>query len=112
MLPPGILPANFTISPKAKIVIEDIRHAWNAQFDDPAVVVSVAWGIFMPYTGPSFENVVVSFYTESQLSNISDAIQNVSGLDVMLFTIPEYHHHFQGKVLDHDPKRGFFLRDP
>ena len=52
----------------------------------------------------------MSFYAESQLPNISDAIQFVSGLDLVLFIIPEYHHHFEGKVLDHDPKKGFYLR--
>lgn len=111
-LPPDVLPANFTISEKAKIVIEDVRREWNERFGDPAVAVWISWGIFRPHSGPSFENVVVSFYGQSQLSNIADAIQNVSGLDVVLFTIPAYLHHFDGKVLDHDPKRGFFLRDP
>src|SRR5215210_1606459 len=112
MLPPDILPANFTISEKAKMAIEDLRRDWNARSDDPATVVWIAWGIFSPYSGSSFENVIVSFYGQSQLVRNADAIQSISGLDVMFFTIPEYHHHFEGKILDFEPRAWFFLRDP
>jgi hypothetical protein len=112
MLPPDILTANFTISENAKSAIEDIRRDWNARFDDPAAAVMVGWGLFSPYSGPPFEDVIVSFYGQSQLSGIASALQTVSGLDVIFFTTPEHHHHFEGKVLDYEPERWFFLRSP
>lgn len=112
MLPPDVLPANFTISDNAKIAIEDIRRDWNARFDDPAAVVWVAWGLFRPHAGEPFEDVVVSFYAQSQVAQNADGIQTVSGVDLVFFTIPEYHHHFEGKVLDFEAGKWFFLRDP
>jgi len=107
-----ILPVNFTISLAAKQEIEVIRRQWNEQLPDPAAVLSVSWGLFHFNSGEKSENVVISFYGESELSKISHGIQRVSDMDVVFFTIPEYHSKFEGKVIDHAPNRGFFLREP
>lgn len=112
MLPPDIPVANFTISDNAKRGIEVVRRGFNAASTDPAGVLSVGWGRFMPNSGPAFENVVVSFFGRSQLPQIADAVQTVSGLDVFFFANSKDYPNFEGKVLDFDDERGFFLRRP
>jgi hypothetical protein len=107
-----ILPVNFTISPSAKQEIEVIRQQWNEQLPDPAAVLSVSWGLFHFNSGERSENVVISFYGESELSKIAHGIQRVSDMDVVFFTIPAYHSKFEGKIIDHEANRGFFLREP
>jgi len=69
-------------------------------------------GPLQPFSSPPFEHVIVSFYGRSQLSDIASALQTVSGLEVMFFTTSEHHRHFEGKVLDYEPERWFFLRVP
>jgi hypothetical protein len=66
----------------------------------------------MPYGAPQFDEVVVTFYGESQRPLVADAIQEVSGLKIVFFTTEQYRPRFEGKVLDHVGDRGFFLRDP
>jgi hypothetical protein len=105
-----ILPANFTISSAAKREIEVIRRLWNAQFADQAGVLMVGWGLYRFNSGRKGEGVIVSFYGESQHSEIAHGIQQVSGMEVVFFTIPQYAAKFDGKILDHAPERGFFLR--
>lgn len=58
-----ILRANFTISPAARAAIKQVRQDYDAQLgDDPAAVLSVAWGLFSHQSGhPRWENVVISF---------------------------------------------------
>jgi hypothetical protein len=109
-----ILRANFTISPVAKAAIERVRRDYDAQFgDDPAAVLSVAWGLFSHQSGhPSWENVVISFYPRSMLAEVAHGIQEVSGVKLIFFTTEEYSHKFEGKILDHSEDRGFFLRKP
>lgn len=108
----AILPVNFTISQVAKAAIVSLRQEYNAQSPhDPAAVLSVSWGRFMPHSGPQYEAVVMSFYPQSQLADVAHGIQQVSGLDVIFFTTPQHHGKFAGKVLDHAAERGFFLND-
>jgi len=110
MTEPAILPINFTISEAAKAEIENLRKAWNAEVPDPAAVLAICWGIFMPYGKPAFEDVVVTFYGESQLASVAGIVQEVSGLKAVFFTTTKHHPRFEGKVLDHSGERGFFLR--
>ena len=112
MLPPDIPIANFTISDNAKRGIDLMRHGFEEASSDPAAVLSIAWGRFMPDAGTPFENVVVSFFGRSQVPQIADAIQLVSGLEVVFYTRPKDYPTFEGRVLDFDDDRGFFLRGP
>lgn len=105
-----VLPANFTISVAAKHEIENLRRQWNEQSPDPAAVLMVGWGLFRFNSGQQAENVVVSLYGESQLAQVAHGIQEVSGTKLVFFTTPEYHHKFEGKVLDFAADQGFFLR--
>lgn len=109
-----ILRANFTISPAARAAIERIREDYDAQFgDDPAAVLSVAWGFFSHQSGhPRWENVVISFYPRSMLAEVAHGIQEVSGVKLIFFTTEEYLHKFEGKVLDHSDEQGFFMSEP
>ena len=75
-------------------------------------MVMVAWGHYSFNSGEKAENVVISFYSESQLPMVAHGIQHVSGIDVVFFTLPEYLPRFEGKVIDHAPDRSFFLRKP
>ena len=106
-----ILRANFGISPAAKRAIEQVRRDYDAEFrDDPAAVLSVAWGFFSHQSGnPNWENVVISFYPRSMLADVSHGIQEVSGVKLILFTTEEYLDRFEGKVLDHSQSQGFFM---
>ena len=107
-----ILRANFTISPAAKAAIERVRREYDAQSgDDPAAVLSVAWGLFSHQSGdPRWENVVISFYPRSMLTDVAHGIQEVSGVKLIFFTTQEYLHKFEGKILDHSDDQGFFLK--
>jgi hypothetical protein len=106
-----ILPANFTISAAAKSAIEGLRVAYDVNCQgDPAAVVCVAWGIVVPDRGPPSQGVVVTFYPASMREAVAHGIQTVSGVDLIFFTTQEFRMHFEGKVLDHAPHRGFFLR--
>ena len=107
-----ILRANFTISNSAKREFENLRRFWNENVPDPAGVLVVSWGFWHFNSGEKAENVLVSFYGQSQLPKVADGIQRVSGIDLVFFTLPEYLAKFEGKVLDHTPERSFFLRKP
>jgi hypothetical protein len=107
-----ILRANFTISDAAKREIENLGRFWNENVPDPAGVLMVSWGFYQFNSGEKAENVVVSFYPRSQLPTVAHGIQQVSGIDVVFFTLPEYLPKFEGKVIDHTPERSFFLRTP
>lgn len=108
----AVLPVNFSISTDAKAEIENLRQFWDAGSRDPAAVVAIAWGLFTSNSGERWESVVVSFYGGSELGRIGDAVQEVSGLPVVLFTTAEHSLKFDGKMVDHAPQKGFFLRDP
>jgi hypothetical protein len=97
----GILPINFTISDNAKLEIRNLRDFWNAKSLDPAAVAVIAWGLFQNTSGERRENVLVTFYGQSQLSEIADG-----------FTTQDHYPKFEGKVIDHMAERGFFLRGP
>jgi len=108
-----ILRANFTISPAAKAAIERVRHDYDAEFsDDPAAVLVVGWGLFSHESGPRWANVVISFYPRSMLAEVAHGIQEVSGINLIFFTLKEYLHKFEGKILDHSEDQGFFMRKP
>ena len=112
-LPPGILPANFTISAEGKRGIEKIRAEYLSTFpDDPPAVACIAWGIVVPNEGPRFERVVVSYYQMSQSAQVAHGIQEVSGVPLIFFTTEDYYANFSGKVLDYQDDTGFFLRQP
>ncbi|MFL5149837.1 MAG: hypothetical protein ACJ8DN_17090 [Microvirga sp.] len=108
---PDVLPANFTISDAAKLEIENLRQFYDAKSSDPAAVVMIAWGLFASNTGRRWENVIVGFYGQSELDQVAHGVQEVSELQVVFFTTAEHHPKFEGKVVDHDQARGFFLRD-
>lgn len=111
MTHPDIVPANFTISANGKRGIAIIRQWFDSTSpSDPAGVLAIAWGLFMPNEGPHFEQVVVSFYNRSQMPEIAHLIQNVSGID-FVFHLTTDAHHFEGKVLDFEDATGFFLRE-
>lgn len=107
-----ILRANFTISDAAKDAIERVRQEHDAQFPEPAVLLCVAWGIHTPKSGPSWENVVISFYTRVEFPDVAHGIQEVSGVKLIFFTLPEYLDRFKGKILDYSDSQGFFMRKP
>lgn len=108
-----IIVANFTISEAAKHEFENVRQAVNDHNpSDPAAVLMVGWGLYRLNSGERFERVVVSYYNQSQLAEVTHGIQEVSGVKLVFFTTPDYVHHFDGKVLDHSPERSFFLRSP
>ena len=106
------LRVNFTISDAAKREIENLRRLWNEKLPDPAGVLMVSWGFWHFNSGEKAENVLVSFYGQSQLPRVAHGVQRVSGIDLVFFTLPEYLPKFEGKVLDHTPERSFFLRKP
>jgi|ERR1041385_3905091 hypothetical protein len=106
------LRANFAISDAAKREFENLRRFWNENIPDPAGVLVVSWGFWHFNSGEKAENVLVSFYGQSQLPEVAFAIQRVSGIDLVFRTLPEYLPKFEGKVLDHTAERSFFLRAP
>jgi hypothetical protein len=107
-----LIPARFTFSPDAIAAIERIRADWQAQFGDHPEIVSVAWGLYEFKDNRRAQGVIVSFYTRDQRASMAEFIQIVSGLETILFTIPRYAPHFEGKVIDYSEERFFFLRDP
>ncbi len=109
MIKSDIPAINFTISANARRGIDVLRQAFNAHSSDPADVLCIGWGRFMPHNAPGFENVVVSFYGKSQRTDIADAIQSVSDFEIAFFATPPDHAKFEGKVLDFADDRGFFL---
>src|SRR5437763_8205801 len=94
-----ILRANFTISDAAKHEIENLRRFWNENIPDPAGVLVVSWGFWHFNSGEKAENVLVTFYGQSQLPKVADGIQRVSGIDLVFFTLPEYLPKFEGEVI-------------
>ena len=106
------LRANFTISDAAKREIENLRRHWNEKISDPAAVVTVSWGFYHFGSGEKAENVVISFFGQSELLRVAHGIQRVSGIDLVFNTWEEYLPKFEGKVIDHTQNRSFFLRKP
>jgi hypothetical protein len=110
-MPQSDIPAiNFTISANARRGFEVLRQSFNAHSSDPAGVLCIGWGRFMPHSAPPFENVVVSFYGQSQRAEIAGAIQQVANLEIAFFATPKDCANFEGKMLDFDDDRGFYLR--
>jgi hypothetical protein len=107
-----VLPINFTISPAAKREIEIVRAFWDSESSDPAAVAVIAWGLYRFNSGQERGTVVVTFYGRSQLPEVADMVQDVSGLKVVFLTTEEHHPRFNGKIVDHAADRGFFLREP
>ena len=107
-----ILRANFTVSDAAKREIENLRRSWNENVSDPAAVVTVSWGFYHFDSGEKAENVVISFFGQSELPRVAHGIQRVSGIDLVFNTWREYLPKFEGKVIDHTQDRSFFLRKP
>lgn len=106
-------PANFTISSPAARALERVKREHDLQFpDDPAAVLSVSWGFYMPNSPGAFENVVIGVYPRSMLDDVAHGIQEISGVKLIFFTSEDYQSKFAGKVLDHADERGFFLRSP
>lgn len=113
MVQSDILAANFTISSAGRAAAERLRRDYDEQFlEDPAAVLSVAWGIATFESGAQAENVVLGFYPRSMFAEVSHGIQEVSGVKLIFFTTRDYLDKFEGKVLDHVEGRGFFLRAP
>jgi hypothetical protein len=107
-----ILRANFTISDAAKREIENLRRFWNENVPDPAGVLTVSWGFYHFNSGEKAENVVLSFFGQSELPRVAFAIQRVSGIDLVFNTWHQDLPKFEGKVIDHTSERSFFLRKP
>lgn len=106
-----LLRVNFTVSDRAKAAIGQVRRDYEQAFpDDPPAVLMIGWGTVTPNRGASFDGVVIAYYPQSQWADVAEGIQEVSGLRFIYFTTPEFHRNFEGKVLDHDRRRGFFLR--
>lgn len=101
---------NFTISANARRGFEVVRQSFNAHSSDPAGVLCIGWGRFTPHSAPPFENVVVSFYGQSQRPEIAAAIQQIENLEIVFFATPRDHANFEGKMLDFEDDRGFYLR--
>ncbi len=107
-----LLSANFTISAAAKRGIDLVRQEYARRFpDDPPAVPSVAWG-YIEGTDPFSGRVLVGFYQQSMLGDIEHGIQEVSGVKLIYFTTEKFFPLFEGKVLDFEDSRGFFLRAP
>lgn len=104
--------ASFTISDEAKRGIGLTREWFNSHWPDPAAVPTIGWARYEPKDGEPFENVAVTFYSQSQLAEIASAIQVVSGIKVVFLPAPSDIAKFDGMVLDYSDERGFFLRLP
>jgi hypothetical protein len=100
--------ANFIISDAAKRGIEEVRKVFDRHSADPAAVPAVGWVV----AGAAPPEVAVTFYGRSQYSEMSSAIQVVSGINVVFLPAPGDYDRTAGKVLDYGSERGFFLRDP
>ena len=107
-----LLRVNFTLSDAAKLKIDALRSAYDQEFpDDKASVLFVGWGALVG-ADPATGSVVTGFYPQSRLSEVRHAIQEVSGVPFVYFTVDRYHPIFEGKVVDYSEERLFFLRDP
>ena len=104
-----ILPVNFTTSPVAWAEIDLIRYLYDQRFGNKADVLMIGWGTTILNDGRSWGNVIVSFYGKSQRPQIQHGIQFMDGREVAFFTVPEHHHRFEGKVIDFEQDKGFFL---
>ena len=102
---------SFSISENAKRQIEMMRTDWNSKFPDAAVVLWIAWGKYSNLDGQSRSGVVISFYTESEMSDISHSVIEVSGLKVFLFLTDTDMQRFQNKIIDFSPQKWFYLID-
>jgi hypothetical protein len=104
--------ANFTISENAKRGLETVREAYDPHSPDPPAVPCIGWGRLRPFEGNPSESVVIGFYPQSQAVSVASGVQKISGLDVFFFAGREDLPKFEGKVLDFETERGFFLRNP
>jgi hypothetical protein len=104
--------AKFTISENAKLGIETVKQTYGPHSPDPPAVPCIGWGRWQPFDGNPSENVVIGFYLQSQVASVASGVQRISGLDVLFFAGREDLPKFEGKVLDFESERGFFLRDP
>lgn len=111
--PDDFIPANFTFSARAIAVLETFRAEIDANEEDKYLCAGVGWGTCTLKTGHRYEQVFVGAYKQSNRPQIEDVIQNVSGVDVFYFVVPEDYPKLEGLEIDFDEDAGgFFLRDP
>lgn len=105
-----VLPVNFTLSSSAKAAIEELQAKCNAEEPNSAALLSIGWGTHRTGSGREIEGIAIGFYSQSVLPDVSYGIQYVSGVPFIYFTIQEYHGLFEGKILDYNVGKQFFLR--
>jgi hypothetical protein len=107
-----LLRATFSFSPAARQAVEILKKDHDARFPgDPAAILSVGWG-YVDEAKPFDGALALGFYTESRVKEVTDGIQDVSGVPLIYFTTERFHPLFDGKVIDHSAEQGFFLRQP
>ncbi len=104
-----LVTAKFKISNSARAFIAQARQDANETLDDPLDVVGIGWGEIRPVNGKPFEDVVVGFYRKSQVQEIIELIQHVSGIDLVFHVAPKNLGKFDGKTIDYNEKAGFHL---
>ncbi|WP_454915838.1 hypothetical protein [Xanthobacter sediminis] len=104
---------NFTLTENALRGFEEYRVIFTQSFpEDLPVFPSVGWGIYNLKNGIVFENVVVTFYQQSQAEEVRPYLRRVRGVDLIYLISPDYHHKLEGAIIDYRTGEGFFLRDP
>ena len=104
---------NFTLTEDALRGFEEYRILFAESFpNDPPAFPTVGWGIYNMDNGMVIENVIVTFYPQSQAEEVRPYLTRVGGVDLIYLISPDYHHKLDGAVIDYRTGEGFFLRDP
>jgi hypothetical protein len=100
----------FSFSTNALKAIESLRPHFEAVSLEKSGAVVVAWGTTIAHdVSQSASGIIITFYTESQMTDMARYARRIDGLDVVLFTMPDNYHRFDGKIIDHTNGKGFFF---
>jgi len=100
----------FSFSTKAIEAIENLRPNFEAVSHEKSGAVVVAWGTTLVHDGSQkTSGLIITFYTESQMADMARYARRIDGLDVVLFTMPDNYHRFDGKIIDYANGKGFFF---
>ena len=110
MRPPGFIPATFSFTARAVAMISQMRRDLESRDHQPIGAVGFAWGHVQLADGSKHERPVIGFYNTSDMDEVARAsVQNVGGVDLIVFSTPDQAKNFDGRNVDFSPEQGFFI---
>ena len=103
---------NFFLSDAAKLGIKKMRQAADAlskegDFDIPIVT----WARFVPNNGSESNGLFITLCEREFIDGYKNGIHEVNGIELIFIAHESEIKYFEGKIIDWDKDKLFFLKD-